>query len=224
MPARKAPTLLLTRPEADSRRLAAMVPELPAVISPILRIVPVEHDAARLASAAALVFTSVHAIPSAGPGNGRTAFCVGPRSAAVAREAGFEVIEGPGDAEGLAPLIAASGLAALHPRGVHVARPMPVEGVIVYDQQACALSQQAQELLGQRDPVVVPLLSARSAGLLSQAAAAATAPLWLAAIAPGVLSAWTGPMARSATARHPDAPGVVATIRRLVSGRDKEQW
>ena len=222
MPARKAPTLLLTRPIADSRRLAAMLPELPAVISPILRIVPVEHDAARLANAAALVFTSVHAIPSAGPGNGRTAFCVGPRCAAVAREAGFEVIEGPGDAEGLAPLIAASGLAALHPRGVHVARDLPVEGVIVYDQQPCALSQQAQELLGQSDPVVVPLLSARSAGMLSPAAA--TAPLWLAAIAPGVLSAWTGPMARSATARHPDAPGVVATIRRLVSGRDKEQW
>ncbi|MFN3526395.1 MAG: uroporphyrinogen-III synthase, partial [Paracoccus sp. (in: a-proteobacteria)] len=68
MPAAFRPPLLLTRPEPDSRRFAAMMPDWPVVISPILRIVPVPHDAAALARAEGLVFTSAHAVASAGPG------------------------------------------------------------------------------------------------------------------------------------------------------------
>ena len=45
MPARIRPTLLLTRPRADSLRFARLLPGWQAVIAPILRIVPVDHDA-----------------------------------------------------------------------------------------------------------------------------------------------------------------------------------
>ena len=73
MSSTKRPVLLLTRPPQDSRRFAAMLPDWPAVISPILRIVAVDHDAAALRDAPGLVFTSAHAVPAAGPGrSGRT--------------------------------------------------------------------------------------------------------------------------------------------------------
>ena len=87
MPARIRPTLLLTRPRADSLRFARLLPGWQAVIAPILRIVPVDHDAARLRAAGALLFTSAHAVAAAGPGAGRAALCVGGRTAEAARKA-----------------------------------------------------------------------------------------------------------------------------------------
>lgn len=215
MPARAAPTLLLTRPEADSRRFAQMLPDLPVVISPILRIVPVDHDAGRLRAAEALVFTSGHAVATAGPGRGRPALCVGPRTAALARAAGFAVTEGPGDAAGMLPLIEASGLKLLHPHGRHVARVLPVDGMVVYDQQAQTLTAEARNLLAAPDPVIVPLFSPRSARLLSDALQGVSAPLWIAAISPAALDAWDGPVDRRENAGKPDADGLIAAIRRL---------
>ena len=86
------PVLLLTRPWADSQRFAAMLPEWRAVISPILRIVAVEHDGAPLHDAPGLVFTSAHAVASAGPGRGRLALCVGGHTARVARAASTRLL------------------------------------------------------------------------------------------------------------------------------------
>ncbi|MBU3028597.1 uroporphyrinogen-III synthase [Paracoccus marinaquae] len=218
MPRRATPTLLLTRPEADSRRFAAMLPDLPHVISPILRILPVAHDAARLASAEALVFTSQHAIAIAGPGRGRTAFCVGPRTAALAREAGYAVIEGPGDAERLQPMLEASDLPLLHPHGRHVARELPVAGMVVYDQLPLPLNARALELLAGAAPVILPLFSPRSARLLAVEAAGSAAPVWLAAISGAALAAWQGPFEQGEIAPTPDARGLAAAIGRLTGG------
>ena len=216
MPARKLPTLLLTRPRPDSQRFADMVPGFAAIISPILRIVPVDHYAARLHAAEGLVFTSGHAIASAGPGRGRPALCVGPRTAERARQAGFDVTEGAtGEASGLLPLIAASDRRLIHPHGRHVARELPVEGVVVYDQQPLPLTAQAQDLLAGTDVVLLPLFSPRSAMLLSRAARHATAPLWIAGISRAAIDAWDGPAARTRIAARPDACGLVGAIRRL---------
>ncbi|TGN43606.1 uroporphyrinogen-III synthase, partial [Paracoccus liaowanqingii] len=71
MPPDCRPPLLLTRPLSDSQRFAARMDGWPAVISPILRIVAVDHDPAALHAAAGLVFTSAHAVAAAGPGRGR---------------------------------------------------------------------------------------------------------------------------------------------------------
>ncbi|MCF3973656.1 uroporphyrinogen-III synthase [Paracoccus salsus] len=215
MPRGATPTLLLTRPLADSRRFAAMLPDLPAVISPILRIVPVPHDAERLAKAEALVFTSRHAIPAAGPGRGRSAFCVGSHTAEAARKAGFDVIQGPGDAAGLAALIPDRTMRLVHPHGTHLARRLPVEGMVVYDQVQWPLSNEATRLLAGDDPVIVPLFSPRSARLLADAVRSPRAPLWVAALSGAVLEMWDSPSDRAITAASPDADALAAAICRL---------
>lgn len=209
------PVLLLTRPEADSRRFAAMLPGWRAVISPILRIVPVDHDAALLRQAPGLVFTSAHAVQAAGPGRGRLALCVGGRTARAAREAGFDVRQGDGVAEGLLPLIAGAPVPLIHPHGRHRAGRLPVRGVIVYDQQARALSTEARALLRGSLPVVLPVFSPRSARLVAEAAAGASAPLWPVAISPAALAGWNGPMAGCAMAETPDMAAMAAAVQSL---------
>ena len=209
------PVLLLTRPWADSQRFAAMLPEWRAVISPILRIVAVEHDGAPLHDAPGLVFTSAHAVASAGPGRGRLALCVGGHTARVARAAGFDVREGNGFAEGLLPLIEAAGVPLIHPHGRHLARELPVRGMVVYDQEPVPLNDQAQALLAGEAPVVLPLFSPRSARLVADAARGARAPLWPVAISAAAWAAWDGPAAGHVLADHPGAAAMAAAIRRL---------
>ncbi|AUH33676.1 uroporphyrinogen-III synthase [Paracoccus tegillarcae] len=210
-------TVLLTRPEADSQRFAAMLPDVPVLISPILRIIPVPHDPTRLDQAAGFVFTSSHAVAAAGPGRGRTALAVGPRTAAAARDAGFDVTEGPGDAQGLLPLIAASPVPLIYPRGRHIAQMLTVEDVVVYDQEAAPLTDKALQLLAGSTPVILPLFSARSARLLSDAMPARPkAPLRLAAISKSALEGWGREAAAVELARRPDADGMKETVTRLL--------
>lgn len=210
-----APTLLLTRPEPDSRRFAAMLPEYRALISPILRIVPVAHDAARLASAEGLVFTSAHAVAAAGPGRGRVALCVGARTAEVARAAGFEARAGNGFAESLLPMIAAARVELIHPHGRHLAKVLPVPGMVVYDQIAVPLDDRARALLASDADVVLPLFSPRSARLLSEAAAGAAARLWPVAISAAAAANWSGPGRAAAVAVRPDAAAMAGAVRGL---------
>ncbi|MTH63346.1 uroporphyrinogen-III synthase [Paracoccus shanxieyensis] len=213
-----APTLLLTRPLAASQRFARMLGRQDAVISPIIRIVPVAHDAGMLAAARGLVFTSAHAVPAAGPGQARQAFCVGPATAKAARAAGFAVTEGPGDAAGLAPMLAGLGPGWVHPHGAHLAARLPVPGVVVYDQQAQPLSSCAQALLAGAGPVILPLFSPRSARLAGMAAEGARADLWIVAISAAVAQAWPGPSARVVVAGSPDAAGMAAAVNTLLAG------
>lgn len=218
VPAIPPPTLLLTRPEPAARRFAAAAAPLglPVLISPVLRIVPVPHDAGRLAAAEGLVFTSVHAVPAAGAGRGRPAICVGPATAQAAREAGFAVTEGPGDAARMLPLLQELGPGWLHPHGAHVAKVLPVPGVVVYDQLPLELSPAARALLAGPGPVILPLFSPRSARLLAGQAGGARAALWLAPISAAAAAAWSGPAARVAVAPDPDAGGVLAAIETLL--------
>lgn len=214
------PTLLLTRPEAAARRFAAelRMPGMKMVIAPLIRIQPVPHDGAALAAAPGLVFTSVHAVPAAGPGAGRPAFCVGPATAAAARAAGFAVTQGPGDAEGLIPMLKGLPAGWLHPHGAHVARALPLAGMVVYDQVEQELTEAAQVLLAGSGPVLVPLFSPRSARLLARWAQGAKAALWLAPISAAAAAAWgDAPFARRMVATRPDAEGVLAALNDLLA-------
>lgn len=215
MSSAKRPVLLLSRPLADSRRFAAMLPGWAAVISPILRIVAVDHDTAVLHDAPGLVFTSAHAVGAAGPGRGRLALCVGGHTARVARAAGFEVRQGNGFAEGLLPLIRAAPVPLIHPHGRHQARHLPVRGMVVYDQQAVPLTGDARALLAGDAPVVLPLFSPRSARLVADAAKGARAPLWPVSISDAAMAAWGAPAAGRAVAASPDAAAMAAAIVRL---------
>ena len=220
MPSRMTAGLLLTRPEADSRRLAAMLPEFEAVISPILRIEPVAHDAARLRAAQGLVFTSAHAVASAGPGRGRLALCVGGRTAQVARDAGFVTLEGNGFAESLLPLIESAEVTLIHPHGRHLARELPVEGMVVYDQIAQPLNKEARDLLAGKVPVLLPLFSPRSARVLDMQTRDCGAELWIVAISPAAAEAWNGPCDRRIVAASPTAEAMTKAIR-LMAGMEQ---
>ncbi|MTH78980.1 uroporphyrinogen-III synthase [Paracoccus aestuariivivens] len=213
------PSLLLTRPEDASRRFAAGLAHLhlPVVISPVLRIVPVAHDKAGIAAATGLVFTSVNAVPAAGAGRGRPAICVGPATAEAARKAGFSVTEGPGDAARMLPLLAGLGPGWLHPHGRHIAKDLPVSGIVVYDQLPELPSPQAVELLAGAAPVIVPIFSPRSAALVSDWVRAARAPLWLATISAAAQAAWRHEPARSVIALTPDAAGMRVAVESLAA-------
>ncbi|SET95594.1 uroporphyrinogen-III synthase [Paracoccus homiensis] len=215
MPSLPSCPLLLTRPESDSRRLAAMMPDLRSLISPILQINPVAHDPQPLWDSPGLVFTSAHAVPFAGEGGGRIALCVGGHTARHATAAGFQVIVGDGTALGMLPLIKETGVPLIHPHGRHLARELPVPGVVVYDQVEQPLSAAARLLLSGPGPVVLPVFSPRSARLLSRQVAAAGAPLRVAAISEAAMAAWHGPVAAQAVSLAPTIEAMVATIRHL---------
>lgn len=216
MPPAPRPILLLTRPGDDSERTAARI-GADVIVAPILQIVPVDHDGAALAQAPGLVFTSAHAVASAGPGRGRPAICVGERTGQVARDAGFAVIQGAGTADSLAPLIAASPVPLVHPHGRHLAQRLAVPGVVVYDQRPQPLTARARAALMGARPVVVPVYSPRSARLLAGMAAGARAPLWLVAISDAAAAAWTAPAARRAVADQPSGRAMDAAIRAMLA-------
>lgn len=210
------PVVLVTRPQPAADRLAVRLRAegLPVLVAPLMRIVPVAHDAAALARAPGLVFTSAHAVTSAGPGGGRPAICVGPATARAAEAAGFRVTTGPGDAVGMLPLL--EGLEGwLHPHGAHVAATLPVPGMVVYDQQALPLPDAARALLDGVAPVIVPVFSPRSARLAAAATDGARAPLRVAAISAAAARAWGRPPTALAVAEIPEEPGVIAAIREL---------
>lgn len=216
MPPAPRPILLMTRPGDDSERTAARI-GADVIVAPILQIVPVDHDGAALARAPGLVFTSAHAVASAGPGRGRPAICVGERTGQVARDAGFAVIQGAGTADSLVPLIAASPVPLVHPHGRHLAQRLAVPGVVVYDQRPQPLTVRARAALMGARPVVVPVYSPRSARLLAGMAAGARAPLWLVAISDAAAAAWTAPAARRAVADQPSGRAMDAAIRAMLA-------
>ncbi|WP_295165548.1 uroporphyrinogen-III synthase [uncultured Paracoccus sp.] len=216
MPPAPRPILLMTRPGDDSERTAARI-GADVIVAPILQIVPVDHDGAALARAPGLVFTSAHAVASAGPGRGRPAICVGERTGQVARDAGFAVIQGAGTADSLVPLIAASPVPLVHPHGRHLAQRLAVPGVVVYDQRPQPLTARARAALMGARPVVVPVYSPRSARLLAGMAAGARAPLWLVAISDAAAAAWTAPAARRAVADQPSGRAMDAAIRAMLA-------
>lgn len=213
------PTLLLTRPAEASRHFAASVADLalPVVISPVLRIVPVAHDRAAIEAARVLVFTSVHGVAAAPEGRGRRAVCVGPATARAARAAGYDVTEGPGDADRMMPLLAAADAGWLHLHGAHRARELPLAGMVVYDQLPLEPSPAALDLLSGPAPVIVAVFSPRSARLVSAWAQGARAPVLLAAISAAARDAWQADFDRVAVAPTPDAPGMRKALESLLT-------
>lgn len=225
------PVVLVTRPEPAARRFADQIADLGfrTVIAPLMRIVPVAHDPRLLDEARGLVFTSENAVRLVGPGRGRPAFCVGPRTGAQARVAGFAVTEGPGDAAGLIPMLAGLGPGWVHARGAHVAAELPVPGVVVYDQLALPMPPEGAAALAGPGLVILPLFSPRAARIAAAAVAASrdahAAPLALVPISPAADAAWTAawppgtpaaPVSR-VIADRPDAQGIRRAMMTLAA-------
>ena len=178
------PTLIMTRPTAQSERFAASVASawdgpLELIVSPLIKIVPIKTTAPDVD---AVIFTSANGVDAAAAMDlrkGLVAWCVGGRTAQAAQQAGFVPITGPGDADGLvAHIISAHPAGTLaHIRGKHArgdvcarlnAAGLLCRDVVAYDQQSCALSTQAQAALNTDIPVVVPLFSPRTSTILSK--------------------------------------------------------
>ena len=221
---REPPVLLLTRPEAEARRFAALVaaragPVRP-VIAPLMEIVALGPPAP---PEGVPVFTSAAAVPFAGPGGGAPAWCVGPRTADAARAAGWAPRTGGGDADALVAAILASGdpgpfvhLRGAHARGEVAARlRAAARGAaerVVYDQRALPLGAEAMAALAGTAPVVAPLFSPRSAALLVAAAGNRGRPPRVVA-----MSAAVAEVARAAgwparVAARPDAEAMAAAV------------
>lgn len=228
--------LLLTRPQAQSERFAqevqARVGPVPVVISPVLRIV--WHDVAvSLDGVSGVVLTSENgalALAHAAPVTGLPAYCVGERTARAARGAGMRAVSAGGNADDLVALVRKQPPTGrlLFPRGTesrgNVAERLTEAGLIVdetilYDQTPQPLSAEARELLVGDRPVLAPLFSPRSAGLLAAQAKGTVAPLLLAALSEAVAAAWTGPTpARLVVAERPDGAAILDAIAEIYEG------
>ncbi len=169
--------LLMTRPERDSQDFAARLGVSNAIIAPLQKIVAL-GPLPPLAEG--LIFTSAHGVwiyqMLEGPA-GLPTWCVGPRTAQAAQEAGLKV-------QGVAPNAATlldrqfmqMSLTYLH--GTHttedIAAKLRRQGIqcensAIYDQQKQPLSPEAYGHLLSGEPFVVPLFSPRSASLFHQA-------------------------------------------------------
>lgn len=225
------PTLLLTRPHAQSARfaaeLAARWPGLAIVIAPLMEIVAT-GAAPPFAPGDAVIFTSANAIPFAGPGAGRTAWCVGAGTAARAAAAGFDARSADGAAEDLVALLRTARPEGRlwHLHGAHV------RGDVVARLRAAGLAAEGHEVYAQRDlppdagfaaaldaaALLVPLFSPRSAALFAAAAGAPRPGAGAVALSPAVRAAlppdW---QAVCDVAARPDAAALLDGLTRRIS-------
>jgi uroporphyrinogen-III synthase len=225
--------LLLTRPETASRRFlvaceAALGTPVPAVVSPVLAIRPVE--VALTERPAGLILTSENGAACARElGLSQLeAWCVGARTAEVARAGGLHAIEAGPDAEALVAALLEARLEGplLHLRGEHargeVVERLRAAGIdareaVAYRQEALSPTTEARAALDGAGPLVAPVFSPRSAALL--AAWGPRAPLHVVAMSGAVAEAAQALAPASLTvARSPEGGAMVeATLRALAS-------
>ncbi|MEM0937975.1 MAG: uroporphyrinogen-III synthase [Pseudomonadota bacterium] len=228
-------TLLLTRPAPASARFAAEVEgQLGAfaevIASPILEIVPLVPFPG-VPDGATLAFTSENAVRVAAPflsAPGRVVWCVGPRTAEAAREAGLVPKDAQGDAADLAALLATDAprgdivhLSGLHQAGDLVARlrraGLAARRVAIYDQIARPLSEAALAAFDGGRPIILPLFSPRSARLLAGALPgrprAPVAPVFF---SQAVAAAWGPKPPPGVTAEDPNADAMITAIAHAI--------
>lgn len=175
-----APLILLTRPQVQSRRFAAKVDSLAEVrIVPLQEIVP-SGEVPDLAPYKGLIFSSQNAVTVFADRISRRdipAWCVGERTAEVARDMGFTAISVGGDAAGLIEALVQRSpeMPLLHPHGRHTrgdiasslnAAGITARGAEIYDQQAVVPVEPLADL-GNSRRVIAPVFSPRSAELLA---------------------------------------------------------
>lgn len=229
------PVLLLTRPEPASRRFLqelekAAGSDLAAVISPLMQ---TRFFDAGLPDAAEIVFTSemaVFAVARLTASRSARAWCVGGRTEAAARAAGFRTVTGPGTAAGLAAALAKCrpGRQVFCPRArqqsFDMAAALKLAGidtisVTVYEQVPDRPTAEALASLNRSAPVLLPLFSRRSAHLACAAFPDHRAPLLIAALSDQVAAAaeCLNP-ARIAVAKTPASAAMVDVVLKLLRG------
>lgn len=235
-PQSRAIPVLITRPEPQASRFAALLREsfgdrvavvltpLMSTVFPAVSLPAGPFDAVILTSeagamAAGALREKANALPD-------LAFCVGERTAKAASDAGFRAVSAKGDAEALVCLIAGQGqkMRLLHLRGQETrgdvvarlrAKGFSAEEAVVYAQMPTGLTSEALACLATDQTVAVPLLSPRSAALFRQAIAGKEIRARL------VLLAFSAAIAAEAEALPhvqiviSDEPNLAALVRRM---------
>ena len=222
-----SPTLLMTRPDAQSRAFLAeceadLQRRLPVVIAPVMRIVDM-GDVPDLEPFETVIATSSHAVRRLGQDGqlrGRRVVTVGDMTAAVAREFGADAEALGGDVSAFLAASDALRPPCFYARGRHVrvdlVRELASRGVacseaMVYDQVAQPLPRAGEALLAGTLPVVAPLFSARTAELLCRSTDI-QAPLTVIAMSDGVAAAWTG-SGEVRIVKEPTSAAMCAAVR-----------
>lgn len=172
------PVLIITRPEPDGSRFAGLVQgavDIEVMLSPLLEIVPLEAKC----TSNAYIFTSTNGVAQTKRLGlrGVRAWCVGDRTAEMARAAGYDSISARGTVEDLISLILAQKPqgAIAHIRGKEArgdlgprlrAAGIKCSDVIAYEQRPLPLSPEVKAKIEGGDPVIIPLFSPKSAALL----------------------------------------------------------
>ncbi|MGB1033909.1 MAG: uroporphyrinogen-III synthase [Primorskyibacter sp.] len=230
------PTVLLTRPAAQSRAWVRSWPDdlraaVRVVVSPLIDTCAT-GPLPDLRHAAGLIVTSAAAVRAFAELDGR--FCgpvytVGHATARAAQDIRLDARPLAQDADGLvkalhrlappAPLIHLHGT---HTRGAIAPRltrlGLPTRGAVIYDQPERALTDAAHKVLNGTRPVIVPLFSPRTA-MRFAGGPTARAPLYLVCMSPAVAMAAQGQPTEAVTiAADPTATAMTATMRSLVAG------
>lgn len=174
------PTILLTRPEAQSKEFAEALRaggfDGEIVISPLIDVRSTGVEVA-LSRDAQVAFTSRNALDFVTP-QPRIAWCVGDKTAEKANGLGWRACSADGDVDQLFQLIAdaAPKTEIVHLRGEHsrgalvdrlIEQGIPARDVVVYKQVALELTEEAKGVLSGNSPLLVPLFSPRSAALMA---------------------------------------------------------
>lgn len=236
--ARQSAPVLVTRPQAEGEAFAAALtarfgPRVRPVVAPLIapRFLTPDIPAQDYA---AVVFTSVQAVEAArrlGISLPSLAWCVGRKTAEVARAAGFQAKSADGDAHALTKAILSNPPdgRVLYLRGVDtrgkLLEKLNYYGVhtdvaIVYAQDPQPLPQNALALLTSPGDVIVPLFSPRTATLFRKALPPETrASLRIAVMSAAVAEPLVGlPHAAFARAPQPDAAGMLDAVESLLAG------
>jgi uroporphyrinogen-III synthase len=228
-------TILITRPEPAATRFADQIgarvgQRVVALCAPLMRI---EYGGALpdIGRDDVLIFTSRHGVAGFCRLTERrdfTCYAVGDATAEAADRAGMHAISAGGDAGALLVRIAADRVKGpfLHLRGEYVAADIAASlreqghkarQAVVYEQVDTTLSDQALALLAGEAPVIVPLMSPRSAQVFFEHATEAVAPVYVAAISCNAADAV--PFGRAEVieiAQTPDGAGVLNVLCNLV--------
>ena len=231
--------VLITRPRDEAEALAkALTARFGARVRPVVTpliaprfLTPLIPDLPY----AAVVFTSAQAVEGARLLHRKLpelAWCVGRKTAAVARAAGFDArsADGDGDVHALTTAILERppGGRVLYLRGVNThgnlleklnSSGIAADEAIVYAQEPQAMSPEAASFLSSDIDLIVPLFSSRTATLLRAAAPPViVARLHLAAMSAAVAAAVADlPLSAKVIARHPDLDNMLDAVETLLA-------
>lgn len=216
----RQPPVLLTRPVAVAMPLAELLRArgVTVTVSPLIRIDPV-GEVPNVAGALLTSGAAVARIMAAGGVSGTPAWVVGPRTAELARAAGFDVRGVGRDVAALVDLVPDDAPPLTHLRGEETrgdlaarlaARGLQVSEAVIYRQSAQPLSPEGETLL-RSGPVLIPLYSPRSAVLLAQACPPGSQRNFrLLALSPAVAAAC--PVPPLGVSETPDGTGMLALL------------